>query len=51
MHANHTQSLQIKHAQIDEKITAESQRPFPDSATISFLKKQKLKIKEELLTQ
>lgn len=49
MPSNHTQSLQVKHARIDEKIAAEILRPFPDSSALSFLKKQKLKIKEELL--
>ena len=40
--------LQSRHAGLDARIQEESQRPFPDLATLSRLKKEKLRIKEAL---
>lgn len=48
MHKAHMSALEAKHAGIDARIQEESQRPLPDSATIARLKKEKLKLKEEL---
>lgn len=48
MHGAHLSALEAKHARLDHRIAAESQRPLPDAITISALKKQKLKIKEEI---
>jgi hypothetical protein len=44
----HISALETKHAGLDALIERESQRPMPDMATISRLKKEKLKIKEEI---
>ena len=42
------ESLRAKHAQLEAAIEAESHRPMPDGAHVNDLKRQKLKIKEEL---
>lgn len=44
----HYVALEAKHAVLEEKINAESHRPLPDSATLHALKKQKLRVKEEM---
>jgi hypothetical protein len=51
MQTAHFSALEAKHAVLDQKITAESQRPLPDTATLAVLKKQKLRLKEEMTTQ
>ena len=48
MHQAHVSALQAKHAGLDARINEESQRPMPDMAVLARLKKEKLKIKEEL---
>lgn len=48
MHSAHLSALEAKHARIDHKIAAESQRPRPDALALADLKKQKLKLKEEM---
>lgn len=48
MQQAHMTALQAKHAGLDERIAEESQRPMPDTATLARLKKEKLRIKEEL---
>ena len=48
MHNAHREALEAKHAGLDRRIATESQRPAPDQATLHDLKKQKLKLKEEL---
>jgi hypothetical protein len=45
--AHHT-ALTAKHAILDRQIATEAQRPLPDATTLAALKKQKLKIKQEL---
>ncbi len=45
--AHHT-ALQAKHATLDQRIAEESHRPAPDSTVLHDLKKQKLKLKEEM---
>lgn len=42
------QTLQEKHQALDDAILQENARPHPDDATIAELKKQKLRIKDEL---
>jgi uncharacterized protein len=42
------QSLKAKHAAIDNQISVEERRPHPDDALVHELKRQKLKIKDEL---
>lgn len=44
----HLVALTAKHTQLEDMISQENQRPLPNPATISQLKKRKLKIKEEL---
>ena len=48
MHSTHQTALESKHATLDRRIAEESGRPMPDTAMIAGLKKQKLRIKEEL---
>ena len=45
---SHLVSLQEKHASLEAKITAEDLRPQPDVATLSRLKLEKLRLKEEM---
>lgn len=44
----HMSALELKHAGLDQRIAEENQRPLPDMATLSRLKKEKLRVKEEL---
>jgi hypothetical protein len=48
MQSAHLSALVAKHAVLDRQIEAESQRPRPDSIIIAGLKKQKLRVKEEM---
>ncbi|MDO7844384.1 YdcH family protein [Sphingomonas immobilis] len=48
MQTAHFEALEAKHAVLERKISAESQRPLPDSAMLAALKKQKLRVKEEM---
>ncbi|MCG2840464.1 YdcH family protein [Sandaracinobacter sp. RS1-74] len=48
MASAHLEALNARHALLDGKIAAEMSRPVPDSATIGQLKRQKLKVKEEI---
>ena len=41
-------SLKARHAELEEALSQENARPLPDPATISDLKKRKLRIKDEL---
>lgn len=42
------ESLKTRHASLDTKITEEDHRPRPDSDTLSKLKLEKLRLKEEM---
>ena len=42
------EELKAKHEALDIEIEQEGNRPLPDQTLISTLKKQKLKIKEEI---
>lgn len=44
----HLSALSTKHANLDARIHEEENRPNPDMMELSRLKKQKLKIKEEM---
>jgi hypothetical protein len=44
----HIAALQTKHAGLDARIAEETQRPSPDIALLTRLKKEKLRIKEEI---
>ncbi|MDZ7894444.1 MAG: YdcH family protein [Sphingobium sp.] len=48
MDNGHHSALIAKHAGIDARIKAENSRPFPDTTLVASLKKQKLRIKEEI---
>jgi hypothetical protein len=47
----HQASLTARHALLETKIAAESQRPQPDTLAIAKMKKEKLRLKEELTTR
>ena len=51
MYSAHQTALETKHANLDRRISDELHRPLPDQTTIAELKKQKLRVKEELLAQ
>ncbi len=44
----HVDALTTKHATLDEIIYDEMHRPSPDNVKISELKRQKLRLKEEI---
>ncbi len=44
----HFEALSVKHSNLDQRISSESQRPLPDQILIAQLKKQKLRVKEEM---
>jgi hypothetical protein len=44
----HIAALQTRHAGLEQRIAEESQRPMPDSGLIARLKKEKLRLKEEI---
>lgn len=46
----HQQALTTKHATLDQRIAEESHRPLPDAAVLAELKKQKLRVKEEMVS-
>jgi hypothetical protein len=48
MHNAHLSALEAKHATLDRKIASETQRPLPDQMIIAELKRQKLRVKEEI---
>ena len=48
MHQAHVSALQAKHAGLEARIEEENQRPMPDAATLARLKKEKLRVKEEM---
>ena len=48
MASAHLEALNARHAILDGKISSEMTRPMPDSTTIAELKRQKLKVKEEI---
>ncbi|WP_448664276.1 YdcH family protein [Sphingomonas sp. CJ20] len=48
MYSAHLSALTAKHSNLDQRIAAESQRPLPDQVVLAELKKQKLRVKEEL---
>ena len=44
----HLASLQAKHAGLEARIVSELQRPAPDVSALATLKKQKLRLKDEM---
>lgn len=45
----HLAALQAKHAGLEARIVGEQQRPVPDMAALASLKKQKLRLKDEMM--
>lgn len=48
MSSSHLDVLQARHAQLEGRIATEMNRPSPDTMRITELKRQKLKLKEEI---
>lgn len=48
METSHVSALQNKHAGLERRIQQELARPSPDLAMLQALKRQKLRIKDEL---
>lgn len=48
MQTAHQTALETKHAVLDRRIADEIHRPLPDALTLAGLKKQKLRLKEEM---
>ena len=46
--SSHVDALHTKHAGLDARLRAEMARPAPDTAMVQDIKKQKLRIKEEI---
>lgn len=46
--SGHVDALTTKHAGLDARLRAEMARPAPDTARVQDIKKQKLRIKEEI---
>ena len=44
----HLVALKEKHASLDLEIAEEEQRPHPDEVRLAVLKKQKLRLKDEM---
>lgn len=44
----HVESLRAKHHNLEAQIAEEMHRPLPDHARVSKLKKEKLRLKEEI---
>jgi hypothetical protein len=50
MQSSHVQALQTKHDGLERQIHDELCRPHPDDVTLTDLKRQKLRIKDEIST-
>ncbi len=50
MQNGHLSSLENKHAKLESQIAHEANRPSPDNVRLLALKKQKLAVKDELMT-
>lgn len=48
METSHVAALQAKHEGLEARLREELNRPAPDDATLQTLKKQKLRLKEEI---
>lgn len=45
---DYVESLRSKHALLEQKIDVEAHRPLPDQLLLSRLKREKLKLKDEI---
>lgn len=50
MQTAHLSALNARHAACDERINEETRRPQPDPFLIASLKKEKLKLKQQIAT-
>ncbi len=50
MNSAHFSNLLSKHTGLEEKLASESRRPLPDAKLIADIKKQKLRLKDALLS-
>jgi hypothetical protein len=48
MEQPHFSALETKHAGLENRIAEETRRPVPDTGVLATLKKEKLRIKDEL---
>ena len=48
MVSSHTSALQTKHAGLEARLRDELNRPSPDAGAVQTIKRQKLRIKEDL---
>ncbi|GGI88707.1 hypothetical protein GCM10007973_26340 [Polymorphobacter multimanifer] len=46
---SHVESLNARHARLEAKLAVESRRPLPDAVALTKLKREKLRLKEELV--
>jgi hypothetical protein len=46
--AAHAAALTARHRELEDRIDQETHRPVPDSAILSALKKQKLRVKDAM---
>lgn len=46
----HRAALNARHAQLETRIASEAHRPVPDTVALGQLKKEKLRLKDELST-
>jgi len=44
----HIETLNARHARLDSTLGEESRRPHPDQSRVTMLKREKLKLKEEI---
>lgn len=51
MESSHITALQSKHQGLERRIREEMNRPYPDETVLQKLKKQKLRLKEEIAYQ
>lgn len=49
MDNGHNHALAAKHAGLEQRIELEARRPVPNTILLAELKKQKLKLKEEIV--
>lgn len=47
--SSHVNALQTKHAGLEARLRDEMARPAPDAAAVQSIKKEKLRLKEEML--
>ena len=48
MENSHVAALQAKHEGLERRLRAEMNRPAPDEAIVQTIKKQKLRLKQEI---